>query len=263
MEIIYYFLIFLFGTCVGSFLGVVIDRLPRGENISKGRSHCDHCKKTLTALDLIPIFSFLFLRGRCRHCGARLSLFYPIVEIVTGSLFVIAALHVSSMYQVVSIMYMIELFYYLFIISSLIVLFFIDLKYGILPFSIMFPAMIVTFLFILLNTNNMIQNHFLAALGAFGFFLALFLLTRGRGMGFGDVVYVFLMGLLLGFPSIVLGLYMAFVSGAIVAVILVLLHKKKMRGSTIPFGPFLVFGTLICLLWGDHLTKFVLRLLLG
>ena len=71
MELLNYFLFFLLGTFMGSFLGVVIDRLPRGESVVKGRSHCDHCKKSLTAIDLIPLFSFLFLRGRCRYCNKK------------------------------------------------------------------------------------------------------------------------------------------------------------------------------------------------
>lgn len=263
MEIISSFFIFIFGTFIGSFLGVVIDRLPRGESIVKGRSHCDSCKKTLTPIDLIPVFSFLFLQGKCRHCKARLSWFYPLVEIVTGVLFVLAALHVSSMYQVASSKYTIELLYYFFIVSSLVVLFFIDLRFGILPFSIILPASLVTFLYILLNTSYMIQNYLYAALGAFAFFLILFLVTRGRGMGFGDVVYSFLMGLLLGFPQIITGLYLAFVSGAVISLVLVWLRKKKMQGGTIPFGPFLVFGTIVALLWGEPILHFVLGYLLG
>lgn len=253
MDLFFYFFIFILGTFIGSFLGVIITRLPKGESIIRGRSHCDHCKKTLTILDLVPLFSFLFLQGKCRHCKARLSWFYPLIEVLTGALFVLISLHVGSTYQVVSIKYEIELFYYLFIVSALIVLFFIDLKYGILPFSIIFPTIVVTFLYIILNTQYLLLNNLFAALGAFLFFLTLFLGTRGRGMGFGDVVYVILMGLLLGFPKIVLGLYIAFVSGAFISLILVWLQKKKLHGGIIPFGPFLVVGTLISLFWGQYL----------
>lgn len=262
MEMMTSILFFIFGACIGSFLGVLVDRLPRGESIVRGRSHCEFCKKPLGILDLIPVFSFLFLKGKCRYCKKRLSLFYPLIEVTSGILFVFTAFYIGSMYQVAGIMYTIELFYYLFIISSLIVLFFVDLKYGILPFFIIFPATVVTFLYILLNTNYMILNNLLAGLGAFLFFLALFLLTKGRGMGFGDVVYVFLMGLLLGFPGIVFGLYIAFITGAFVSVILILLKRKKMQGSTIAFGPFLVLGTIVVLFWKEEITTLIVSVLL-
>lgn len=258
MEFLYLIVIFLFGTFIGSFLGVIIDRLPRGESIARGRSYCESCKKKLTAIDLIPVVSFLFLRGRCRYCGKKLSLFYPTIEVITGLLFVIAAIHIGILYQVFSIWYAIELFYYFFILSSLIILFFIDLKHGILPFSIILPATIVTFLYLILNTRYEILGNVVAGLGAFLFFLFLFLVTRGRGMGFGDVVYVFFMGLVLGFPQIVVGLYSAFVSGACLSLILVWLKRKKIRGGIIPFGPFLVFGTLIALFFGQPIIDFVM-----
>lgn len=251
MDYLLYFLLFFFGTFIGSFLGVIIYRLPRGESIVGGRSHCDHCNKSLTPLDLIPVFSFLFLRGKCRHCKTKLSWFYPVVEVVTGILFVIAALHVGGVYQI-------SMVYYLFLVSVLIVIFFIDLKNGIIPFSVIFPAIIVSFLYLIFLQNSLVVNHILAGVGAFLFFLVLFLATRGRGMGFGDVVYVFFMGLVLGFPNIVVGLYIAFVTGALISLILVWLKLKKLKGGIIPFGPFLVFGTLIGLFWGYVFIKFIM-----
>ena len=254
MEVFYLFFIFFLGTFIGSFLGVVVDRLPIGESILKGRSHCDHCRKTLGVLDLVPVFSFLVLRGKCRYCHKRLSYFYPIIEVVSGVLFVVVLMNSG-------ISNYIEIFYLLFIISELIALFFIDLKYGILPFPIIASATIITFLYQILNTEYFILNNILSATCAFLFFLALFLGTRGRGMGFGDAVYAFFMGLLLGFPKIVLGLYIAFVGGALVALFLILLKRKKLKGSTIPFGPFLVAGTIISLFWGDNLISLTFNLL--
>ena len=260
MEFLNLFFIFLIGTVIGSFLGVVVDRLPREESIIHGRSHCEFCKKTLRFWDLIPLFSFLFLRGKCRYCQKKLSWFYPLIELTTGILFVLVALQLGIQYQELHINYIVNFLYYLFIVSSLIVIFFTDLKYGIIPFFVVFPAIIVTFLYLPMSTLNFIPN-ILAAIGAFLFFLALFLFTRGRGMGFGDVVYVFLMGLLLGFPNIVVGLYIGFVSGAIAAIILVILKRKKMHGDTIAFGPFLVFGTMVMLLWGSTILNLTLTFL--
>jgi len=261
MDLLNYLLIFFFGSCIGSFLGVVVDRLPKNESVLKGRSHCDYCKKSLGPLDLVPVFSFLFLGGKCRYCHRSLSIFYPVIELLTGVLFILVALQTGILYHVFSISYAAEFLFYLFIVSSLISLFFIDLKYGILPFSIIFPATFVTLVYQILNTKYIILSNLVAAISAFAFFLFLFLITRGRGMGFGDVVYAFFMGLLLGFPKIILGLYIAFISGALVSLILIIAKKKKLKGSTIAFGPFLVFGTLIAIFWGNEILSLTFNFL--
>jgi leader peptidase (prepilin peptidase)/N-methyltransferase len=259
MEIIFFIIIFLFGTFIGSFLGVVIDRLPRDESIVKGRSHCDHCKKSLTTLDLIPLFSFIFLQGRCRYCKAKLSLFYPLIEIVTGVLFVLAVLLIGdSSALLAGFEGQVSMLYYLFLVSVLIVIFFIDLKHGIIPFSVIVPAIILSFFYLLFIENSLVVNHLLAGLGAFLFFLTVFLATRGRGMGFGDVIYAFFMGLVLGFPYIVVGLYIAFITGALISLILIGLKLKKLKGGIIPFGPFLVLGTLIALFWGHIFINYMM-----
>jgi prepilin signal peptidase PulO-like enzyme (type II secretory pathway) len=150
------------------------------------------------------------------------------------------------------------LIYYLFIVSSLIVVFFADLKYGIIPDKIIYPAILVSAAYLFINHQSLIINHLLTAVGAFTFFLLLFLVTRGRGMGFGDVKLVILLGLLLGFPKIVVAFYIAFLTGAIIGIILILWGKKKLRGTTIPFGPFLVGGALIALFVDLHYWSFLL-----
>ncbi len=253
-------LLFFLGLCVGSFLLVVVDRLPRGETIFFGRSHCDKCKKPLFRHDLIPFFSFIFLNGRCRFCKAELSFYYPLVELVTGVLFVLTFVMLQQriMNYELGIMNLGTVLYFLFITAVLIVVFFTDLRYGIIPFLVVFPAIIVSFLFLILNSNFLILNHLLSALSAFAFFLLLFLITRGRGIGFGDVVLAFFMGLLLGFPGIIVAFYAAFLTGTFISLILILAGKKRLRGSTIPFGPFLILGTYVALLWGDMIVSFAL-----
>lgn len=247
-------ILFIIGICVGSFLNVLIDRLPRGESVFKGRSHCESCKKTLSPLDLFPLFSFIFLLGKCRYCRKPIGWYYPLVELVTGILFVLTYFFILQHgYLVFSIWYLVELGFLLFIVSSLVVIFFTDLKYGIIPDKIIAVAVIVTFLYKILNTTYDILPFFLSGLGAFLFFLLLFLITRGKGMGFGDVKFALLIGLVLGFPKIVVGLYVAFLTGAVVGIILILWRKKQLRGATIPFGPFLVAGTCIGLFWGDFI----------
>ena len=254
----------MIGLFVGSFLNVLADRLPRDESVIGGRSHCDKCKKTLKWYDLIPLLSFLYLQGKCRYCHTPLSMHYPAVEVTTGVMFALAVIflpHESIKYQVLSIKYFVDLAYYLFIISSLIVVFFADLKYGIIPDKIVFPAVIISFLYLILNTQYLILPHVLSAVSASLFFLALFLITKGRGMGFGDVKFAFLMGLILGFPGIAIALYIAFLTGAIIGCILIVWKKKKLSGTKIPFGPFLVLGTIVSLFFGEIIMQKISQIL--
>ena len=261
LSLIYvgFIFIFLLGLFIGSFLNVLADRLSRGEAVIKGRSHCEKCKKTLKWLDLIPLLSFLFLKGKCRYCRVRLSLFYPITELTTGILFAGVFLFLGG--ANINLITIINIIYYLFILSSLIVIFFADLKYGIIPDKIIFSAVFIAIAYSFFNHQSLIINHFLSGLGALLFFLSLFLVTKGRGMGFGDVKFAFLMGLILGFPNIITGLYIAFLTGAIVGIILILWRRKKAFGTAIPFGPFLVLGTLGALFWGEIILQKVLSVL--
>ena len=271
MLLLFYFLIFVFGAAVGSFLGVVVDRLASKESIWVGRSHCDHCRHNLHPFDLIPVLSYFILGRKCRYCHKPLSWFYPVIEVTTGLAYLASAYAVLAVspWLIHQYRYLVLVLYYFLLFGSLIVIFFCDVKYGIIPFKIVMFALIVTLLwdiylnylrfspleFIMLGLQFNISSIILSAIGASGFFLLLFLLTKGRGMGFGDVVYAFLMGFILGYPRVILGLYIAFVTGAIVSIVLVLSKKKKFKGGTIPFGPFLVFGTFVSLLWGSTLIE--------
>jgi len=276
MSLLFLLLIFIFGTAVGSFLGVVVDRINSKEPIWKGRSHCDHCRHKLHAGDLIPLLSFFLLQRKCRYCHKELSRFYPLIEACTGVAYVAAGYVVFQQYGyfVGQTIYQLLVLYYFALIGALLAIFFADLRYGIIPFKIVAFALGATILWdvlcrLLPITYHMqifteqpgIINILLSAIGAASFFFLLFALTRGRGMGFGDVVYAFLMGFTLGFPRVILGLYIAFVTGAVISLVLVALKKKKIKGGTIPFGPFLVFGTIVSLLWGNVLIQYLLRFL--
>lgn len=252
------FFLFIAGIFVGSFLNVLIDRLSREESVIKGRSYCEKCKKELAWYDLIPVLSFIFLKGRCRYCHTRLSAYYPLIELTTGVLF--AAVLFFVLGQNINFITIINVIYYLFIASSLIVIFFADLKYGIIPDKIVFPSIIISLIYLFLIHNSLFLIHVSAAFGASLFFLFLFLVTRGRGMGFGDVKFSFLMGLILGFPNIIVSLYIAFLTGAVVGCILIIWRKKRMFGTKIPFGPFLVLGTFLALFWGEIIFQVVLGL---
>lgn len=256
-------------------MNVVIDRLHKNESIVVDRSYCDSCEKKLNWYDMIPVLSFFLLRGKCRFCKSSLSFYYPAVELITAILFVTISFFVIGGEQflifnfqlnpnslIFNHYFLISLIYYLFIVSSLVVIFFSDLKYGIIPDKIVFSAVLVSLLYFFIYHLSFII-YFVSAVGAFLFFLFLYLITRGRGMGFGDVKLSFLMGLFLGFPKIITAFYIAFLTGAIVSLILVLWEKKKFREGTIPFGPFLVFGTLLGLLLGDKIgiTGYINRLM--
>ncbi|EKE05341.1 MAG: hypothetical protein ACD_19C00354G0002 [uncultured bacterium] len=249
------FFLFLLGLAVGSFLNVLIDRFPRNESPFKGKSYCESCKKKLLWYDMIPVVSFLFLKGKCRYCRSPLSLYYPVVELTTGVMFVVTTFFVLNNFQSnlnFQLSQFVTLFYYLFIVSSLIVVFFVDLKYGIILDKIVYPGIFISLLYLLLNTSYLLQ-HLIAATGAFLFFLVLFLVTRGRGMGFGDVKLVFLLGLFLGLSKTIFAFYFAFLTGAVLGCILILWGKKRLRGDTMPFGPFLVAGAILAAFVGESL----------
>ncbi|TXG76518.1 prepilin peptidase [Candidatus Dojkabacteria bacterium] len=242
------FFVFILGIVIGSFLNVIIDRIPRGEKIT-GRSHCESCSKTLKWFDLVPVFSFLLTQGKCRYCHSPLSYQYPIVEILTGVLFLYSFL----------IFPILLLPFYLFFILIFIVIFFIDLKYGIIPDKIIFPALPIAVIYILLSNQNLLV-HILSGILSFSFFYALYLFTRRKGMGFGDVKFALLLGLVLGFPGTIIALYVAFLTGAAVGSILILWKKKKMK-SEVPFGPFLVLGCIVTIFFSDQIINLAEKIL--
>lgn len=250
------FIIFLFGLAVGSFLLVLIDRLPKNKPVLIGRSVCDHCHKTLTWYELIPVISYVFQRGRCRSCKKKLSVMYPGMEILTGLLFLslyIGVLSGDISYPLLFSSSMLLFVFLCIVTSTMFVIFFTDLFEEIIPFAVVLVGVIVTGLYLGLSDLFLLGSHVLTGVVTMLFFLTIFLLTKKRGIGFGDVVYGFYMGLFLGFPRVAVGLYVAFLTGAIVSIILVLLRKKKLRGDSIPFGPFLIVGTLVSLVFGDKL----------
>lgn len=228
---------------------MLIDRLPEDRSVIFGRSRCDSCKKKIPLSDLVPLLSFVVLKGICRYCKSPIGWRTPIVELTTGLLFVLVFLYNSNNTPALHSAGVLTLLTQLIVVSGLIAIFFIDLKHGIIPDIIVFPTTVIAFLYLLLNTQYLIPNT-LSGLGAFLFFLSLFLLTKGKGMGFGDVKLSFLLGIFLGFPKIVAGLYLSFLSGAVISLILITLRKKTLK-QTVPFGPFLVAGTIAAFFLDD------------
>ncbi len=239
----FYSIIFLFGLVVGSFLNCVIYRLEREESFLKGRSYCPFCKHILNWQDLIPVLSFLFLKGRCRYCQQKISLQYPLVELATGLIFILVILTPSNIYA----------YAYLLLMSCfLIIIFIYDLKHYIIPDKVIYPAIAIALIF-------NFPFSILSAFGAAAFFLAIVLISRGKWMGVGDIKLAFLMGLVLGFPNILVALFSAFLIGAIIGIGLIAAGKKTLK-SEVPFGPFLVTGTFMAIFWGEKLINWYFNL---
>jgi len=241
MPYLIYLVVFLFGLVVGSFLNVVICRLKTKETVITGRSHCPQCRAVLKWHDLIPVFSFLIQKAKCRYCQKKISWQYLLVEIATGLLFIFIFNQLYPDY--------INLIYYLIVSSLLLVIFVYDLKHYIIPDKIVFPGIALALLY-LVYTQSL--SPIWAGLGASGFFLALVLVSKGRWMGLGDVKLAFFMGLILDWPGILVALFLSFFSGAIIGLILIGFKKKGFK-SEIPFGPFLVGSTLIAMFYSQQL----------
>jgi len=303
MEAVYYIFLFIVGTFVGSFLNLVSDRLPKGQKVVFGRSHCDFCKKTLGLKNLVPIFSFIFQKGKCSFCKKKLSFYYIFSEIFTGMLFVLAG-YLSGIAKGVSLSSLIFLIYYIVVFSFFVMMFLTDVKFCLILDSLIAPAIIFVLLTsIFVRVFNLVDlykklsadkfgvyliksgywnNQLIYSLRDFGyvilsavvvslFFMFLVWITKGKGMGFGDVKLGFLIGLVnslplsYGVPSVtrymyvIAAIFLGFILGAIYSVTLILLKKKSMK-DTIAFGPFLITGSLLVFLFGNNLLDWYVNL---
>ncbi len=240
----------------------VIFRLQPDESFSAPRSFCPHCRHQLSWKDLIPLISFLLLGGKCRYCQKPISIQYPLVELATGIVFLLIFWHLNFGLDLAFDIWILTLFHFL-ISCFLIIIFVYDLKHFIIPDRVIYPAIVTAIVFPaigLFASGGNFYNSILSALGAAGFFLSIVLITRGRGMGIGDIKLAFLMGIFLGWPNILTALFIAFLSGAIIGTGLIFLKKKNLK-SEVPFGPFLVAGTFISLFWGQTIINWYLKIL--
>lgn len=248
----------LLGTAIGSFLNVCIDRLPRGETIATGRSHCEACGRLIRVRDLVPVVSYLSLKGRCRDCGASIPRRVVLVEAVTGLTF--AALALAYGLTVTFVLLAVYA-------AILIVVFVVDLEHGLILNKVVLPAVVIAFVVAVATPPAWLGGLFphpvlsAAAGAAAGFVLLLLvaLVARG-GMGWGDVKFAAFMGAAVGFPLVFVALFCGVVLGGIVGIIL-LASRKKGRKQTIPFGPFLTLGTMATLLWGQQMLSWYVGLM--
>lgn len=247
------FLFFIFGASIGSFLNVLIDRLPKNQSIL-GRSRCDFCKKKIVWYDLIPILSYFILKGKSRCCHKKLSFQYPLVETITGLVFVFLFKDIPDSFLLRTILVG-------GIISSLIVIFFSDLKYHLISDYILWAFFIFSLLFKISNhnffgsANNILLFKEAGQSVISGLFVGLpifliYYISDERAMGLGDVYLSAIIGFLLGWKQGFVALYIAFITGAIFGLILIITRKKKLK-SKIAFGPFLVLGTIVMLFFAD------------
>ncbi|MCK4919046.1 MAG: prepilin peptidase [Candidatus Pacebacteria bacterium] len=258
MLYIYLIIIFILGLLIGSFLNVVIFRLETEENIAFDRSKCPSCKHILSWKDLFPVLSFIFLKGKCRYCLKKISIQYPLVELMTASFFVFIF---SYFFSVTEKYFIANIIFYFFIISSFIVISVYDLRHYIIPDKVIYPAIIITALFNFIFASPIFLNHLFSAIVAFGFFFVIIVLTKGQGMGGGDAKLGFLMGLILGWPLVFLAIFLASISGSIIGLALIIGKKKKIK-SMIPFGPFLIFGTVVSIFYGEEIVQWYFDLFL-
>lgn len=245
LSILFILLLFFFlGSSIASFLNLLVDRIVAGEQFIQGRSHCDYCQHKLAIQDLIPVLSYLFLGGKCRYCHKKLAPTYLFLEICTGVIYACLIYIALFFPTTIALKGWRDFLLWMWMSAACIAILYADIRYGIIPDIIVFPTLALQMALLLLQYsvyNPMLWLPFLAAGTVALLFLFIVIITRGLGMGLGDVKFSLVMGLFLGYPGIVHALYIAFLTGALAAVILILGKKKKLR-QTIPFGPFLILG---------------------
>ncbi len=267
MNLLFFILVFVLGTLIGSFLNVLGLRYNSGLSVSSGRSKCFNCDTPLKWYDLVPVFSFLFLKGRCRVCKSKISWQYPLVEITTGFVFVGVVLRQIYLWNVFSSMQNGLIFswvlgiYYCVVFSILIVITIYDYRHKIIPnafvYTFIFLGLLKLLFFMYLKYPQLGKEDWFDLLSPVLLFLPfafLWVVSSGRWMGFGDAKLAFGIGALLGFSyglgSVVLGFWM----GALWSILLLINYKVLKRGqnigmsSELPFAPFLIAGTIIVFL---------------
>lgn len=247
-ETVMYSIFFaLYGIIFGSFLNVVILRIPIRESITLKRSHCMTCGHTLSWYELIPLFSYLFLGGKCRHCKAHISIQYPIVEAANGIIYVIIFLAKGIT---------VETFLYCLCASALLALSVIDWRTQEIPFGINLFILLLGLVRLFTDLGNWSQ-YVIGLFAVSGFLLLLSLATRGRGIGHGDMKLMAATGLLLGWKLNIIAFILACIIGSVVHLIRMAVKKV---GRRLAFGPYLSVGLFIAMIWGEQLVSWYLSI---
>jgi prepilin signal peptidase PulO-like enzyme (type II secretory pathway) len=249
----FYLLSFVIGLAFGSFLNCLIYRLYHKKTLFS-RSFCPNCQHQIAWYDNIPILSFIILAGRCRFCRQKISWQYPLVELVTGLLF----LAVASQHQLLMINYqlLVKILRDWLMVFALIFIFIYDLRYYIIEDTVLLPLAGLIFILNLI-LRIPIFNLLLAGVLAVIFFALQYFATKGQGIGLGDLRIGLLMGFYFGWPKILVALILAYLVGALVSLFLIIFKRKKWS-SRIPLGPFLAIGSLIALFFGQEILNWYL-----
>ncbi len=242
-------LVFALGLVFGSFFAAFSWRYPRNISITKGRSFCPRCKKQISWFDNIPLLSFLFLKGKCRNCKKKISIRYFIIELVTAIgylvIFILQGFSLQGAYSII-------------VFSVLEIIFIIDFEHKMIPDDFVFFGIFVWLfysIFQVLPIRGQADSIFPSLFAGFVcalFLLLIHLITRGRGMGLGDVKFAVLGGALVGFKLSLIWLFLAFLTGAVIGIILILMRRAGPKDQ-IAFGPFLVVAIPITLIWGEKI----------
>ena len=243
-----------FGLAWGSFLNVVIYRLPLRMSLFKPSSSCPHCNEKIKFYDNIPVLSFLLLRGKCRHCKGKISLRYPLVELLTAvSFLLLYSQHSLSFFFFASCLFA----------CALIALGFIDFYHQILPDEITLPGLLLALIYSLFRTDLNLRQALIGAVAGAGFLLfvyyAYYLLRKKEGLGLGDVTMMLLIGAYLGWRQAFFTLILASFVGALVGIFFIIYKKKDFQYS-LPFGTFLAPAAFAALLWGERIINAYLSL---
>ncbi|MEJ6950059.1 prepilin peptidase [Natronospora cellulosivora (SeqCode)] len=241
--------IFILGLIIGSFLNVVIYRLPRNESIVFPASHCPECKKRLEITDLVPVLSFIFNKAKCKYCGTKISWQYPLVELLTGFLFLL--LYVKFGLNSIFIIYSL-------LIASLLVSSGIDIKYKIIPNKITYPGIIIS-LILAIFFNHISFLSSLYGIIIPGGLLLIIALIYGKGLGMGDVKLIAMIGGVLGWQHSLFAIFIGSLIGSILGLTLMVTGVMS-RKTRIPFGPFISFGAIISIFYGQQIFEWYISL---
>lgn len=264
MFILYILLSFILGSLIGSFLNVVILRLPRQQSLG-GRSYCPNCKNILKNRDLIPVVSFLNLLGKCRFCKSKISPRYFIIELITGAMFAFGFYFLSPE-EIAGVLSLVKAWIF---IAVLICVFVIDLEHFLILDKVILPPIVVflvlnLFLDLEANTLWVWNGHFFGGILAAGLsslsFFCLWYFSKGKWMGFGDVKYMLFLGVSLGWVGVWVAWFLAFLLGAVYGVFVLFLSKASLK-TRVPFGTFLSLAAFIAFFWGEKLFTWYLGLL--
>lgn len=283
--------LFVIGLALGSFINVVAlrydpDKFILSNKVIGGRSMCPRCRNKLNWFELVPLLSFLFLLGRCRHCKEKISWRYPLIEIISGLIFVLVPIFLSSFFKFSSAFnsfpngYTLMAIGYIFVFETLLLISLIDIRLKIIPDEANLFLVLLGILIIFLSSpnfglvegsylgsyaalfglrENIWLNHLVAA--GFGalFFFILFLITLGRGMGLGDLKFAGALGVVFGWPDIILITALSFILGSLFSLPGLIFRKRGLK-SFLPFGPFIALAASVVFFFGSDILKFYFQL---